>query len=282
LQKKEYIYKQTNTISLEATLYESNMSESKGTIIYFHGGALIWGYRNDLPEKYISMFLNNGYNFLSVDYPLAPESKLEEIYFDIKEAILWFYENALHYLNLNTRNFYLFGRSAGSYLAFLLAKDSTLPKAAALLIFYGYSDIHSDFYNNPSEYYLNFPRIDKSLRDLLVKNNPIKTSLVSSRYAIYVYARQHGTWVNDILKNPENPFFSISDEDLASMPCAFLAHSKYDKDVPFHTSIHHSQIIPNSKLYTVDSSVHEFDQDINIDVGYLAYTEAINFLKMLK
>ncbi|WP_053955182.1 alpha/beta hydrolase [Inediibacterium massiliense] len=275
--RKDYIYKRKGEIPIESTLYKTTLKQSIGTIIYFHGGGLIWGNRNDLPEKYIQIFLEHGYNFISFDYRLAPETKLTEIYEDVQDALKWFDRNAFNILQLDNKQFYLFGRSAGSYLSFLLAKDPFIPKPSGLIIFYGYSNLKDDFYNQPNKHYLHYPNVTQKLRDALIQNKPLTNGQLNNRFAIYVYARQNGTWARDMLENPIDPYFSLTKNDLALLPKTFLAHSKTDLDVPFSIAQYHAKNIPKVKLYEVDDLEHDFDQNINNPIGEEVYKEIIRF-----
>lgn len=76
---KDFIFHTTEKYQLEASLYQPTGTPLNQTIIYLHGGGLIWGSRFDLPEEYIQLFLSAGYHFLTLDYPLAPEVELPEI-----------------------------------------------------------------------------------------------------------------------------------------------------------------------------------------------------------
>lgn len=152
-----FTYAQKDGLTLHASFYRSTVKELQNkTIIYFHGGGLIWGDRNDLPKDYIQLFLKNVFHFLTFDYRLAPETKLDGIYQDIQDGFHWFHNEFSKTLHLNSSAFILFGRSAGAYLAFLAAKDTTLPKADALIIFYGYSSIRESFYLRPNSHYVKF------------------------------------------------------------------------------------------------------------------------------
>ena len=50
-----------------------------GRIFYLHGGGLVFGEPDDLPLCYVNLFLNAGYELISLDYPLAPEQRLAVI-----------------------------------------------------------------------------------------------------------------------------------------------------------------------------------------------------------
>ena len=80
-------------IHLHATLYREKRNRKNLTILYFHGGGLLYGISTDLPENYINEFLNSGYNFLTLDYPLAPETKLHLILKSTFELLSFYLKN---------------------------------------------------------------------------------------------------------------------------------------------------------------------------------------------
>ena len=121
---KDFIFHTTEKYQLEASLYQPTGTPLNQTIIYLHGGGLIWGSRFDLPEEYIQLFLSAGYHFLTLDYPLAPEVELPEIEAAIQTGINWFLNPANQSLELKSNEFILFGRSAGAYLGFLYQKNA--------------------------------------------------------------------------------------------------------------------------------------------------------------
>jgi acetyl esterase len=110
------------SITLNMSLYRAKISRNNITIIYFHGGGLLYGLRDDLPEIYINKFINSGYDFLALDYPLAPESKLEGILKASYEEVLYYLKNHNSIFSLENKRYVLFGRSAGAYLCFMLCQ----------------------------------------------------------------------------------------------------------------------------------------------------------------
>ena len=73
-------------LDLEPKIYKSNSRNIKGNIFYFHGGGLLFGSKLDLPEYHIESITNAGYNILSFNYLLAPESDFNIIFEEIKSS----------------------------------------------------------------------------------------------------------------------------------------------------------------------------------------------------
>lgn len=84
IKKKIFIYKTVGKTSINADLYQTaDNTVLKLIIIWIHGGALIFGSRTDLPEEQMKFYLKADYSVISIDYRLAPETKLPEIIEDI-------------------------------------------------------------------------------------------------------------------------------------------------------------------------------------------------------
>lgn len=106
-----------------------------GRIFYLHGGGLVFGEPDDLPLCYVNLFLNAGYELISLDYPLAPEQRLAVILEAVHAGVMGMLEILEHgagSADSSTETdsasgashipYYLFGRSAGAYLALMEAK----------------------------------------------------------------------------------------------------------------------------------------------------------------
>src|SRR5699024_4973062 len=69
--------KETDTYILSGSLYENTAADTSdvlGTLIYLHGGGLVFGEKTDLPSEYLEV-LRRRFNVLAADYRLAPESE---------------------------------------------------------------------------------------------------------------------------------------------------------------------------------------------------------------
>lgn len=174
---------------LEADQIQHKSSKLQGCVFYFHGGGLLFGTRHDLPNVYQELFCRAGYDLIMMDYPLAPEAKLSEIV----EAV----EAFTRYLIANPKlcgysqfpDYWLFGRSAGAYLALMTAsllmkedreksslgeeefewkkpryeesgyKESGCKKPSGVVSFYGYHSFLLPEFSLPSPYYQKFPQV---------------------------------------------------------------------------------------------------------------------------
>lgn len=275
-----HLFFKNEAFILESTFYRSATATKEQTIIYLHGGGLIWGDRNDLPVEYIQQFLDNGYHFLAIDYPLAPETPLPEIYACTVRAVEWFCENFNDVLHLTSNDYSLFGRSAGAYLALLLGNDHTLPcQPKRIISFYGYHSIQEPFYLSPSKQYQKYPAIPESMIKQMIQKKPLVSGPLETRYAIYIYCRQTGKWLDMVMPAKSNrESFSLSDDELKQLPPTFIAQSKNDQDVPYVIGVHLANTIPHADFFSVENLDHDFDKDSRNPVALQAYEAVIEWL----
>lgn len=274
-----FIVDSSEHYQLAASLYQPTGTPLNQTIIYLHGGGLIWGSRFDLPEAYIQLFLEAGYHFLTLDYPLAPEVQLPEIEAAIQKGIQWFLTEATINLGLKNNEFILFGRSAGAYLGFLYLKNPAAIQPKKFISFYGYHSINESFYLRPNSFYLRYPKISEETKNALLQKQPLVSGPLETRYAIYMYARQTGKWIDLILQNQQDYFnYSLASAELKRLPPTFIAQSTADPDVPYSIGIFLSQQIVTNEFVTIDGLTHDFDKDPNENSAKITYQKLMKWL----
>ena len=69
------------------TLYYPSDSSIRALIVYIHGGGPLCGNAKDLPELHKERLTDEGYAILAIDYPLAPQVKIDDILEDIIDSI---------------------------------------------------------------------------------------------------------------------------------------------------------------------------------------------------
>ena len=143
--KKTFVYKTVEEIPIKADLYQANDDRSlKPCIVWIHGGGLIFGGRDAIPGEQMKLYVGAGYSVVSIDYRLAPETKLPGIASDIQDAIQWVRTKGADSLGIDSTRIFVIGHSGGAYLALMsgyLLKNP--PKA--IVSFYGYGDIEGDW-----------------------------------------------------------------------------------------------------------------------------------------
>lgn len=262
--------------------------ESNGVgIVYLHGGGLLYGQRNDLPEPYVSLLLRHGYTLACMDYPLAPQTDVSQINRCVRG--LWDAVTEACSKRLGLSRFVVCGRSAGAYLALKLADDLRIDsedaagvQPAAIIDFYGYCDLEgpvSEALWKRSAHYESMPPVSDELALQLIARGPVTSASIAERFSLYVYARQRGTWGSMLGLDPESARSeSVPASHQALLPPTFIAASTGDKDVPFACSKRLSKAIPQARMFTVYYLEHDFDRDLRIPDGMRAWTECVKWL----
>lgn len=258
---------------IEATIYTSNKI-SKEPIIYLHGGGLVFGQRDDLPEAYLTLLTDAGHPVITLDYLLAPEVKLPLILKTLKETL----ESVISQLPEwgFSSDYHLMGRSAGGYLAYLLAKEGFKPQN--MILFYSYYTLEVPNFRQPSPAYLKFPRVAPMDLEALIESQPIVSGEMGKRYPIYLSGRQFGNWLPRLLPSLRDiPMYSLTGEDLQQLPPAILIHSTDDSDIPYDLSVNATKFIPQNQLVTIIGNEHDFDRQVS-DETLAVYQQVIDFI----
>ncbi|MCQ4088313.1 alpha/beta hydrolase [Saccharibacillus sp. JS10] len=268
-------------VSLQGTFYRDHEIQSyKGTILYLHGGGMIFGQRDDLPELYLSLLTQHGYGVLAVDYLLAPESRLPRIMESVQQSIDWFVQQGKEKLNIDSAFFYLMGRSAGAYLALYHAAQNR--SVSGIIALYGYYTLSEASFHVPSRHFLSYPPVSESTMQSLVGKHPVTASHSDQRYLLYLGLRQQGKWLSALTSDPaELKDYSLTKTQFESFPPTFLATADQDPDVPSRQSKMAHKWIPSSELHIVASDEHDFDRTQQDSLGIEIYRKMVVWLDAL-
>lgn len=263
-------------VELKGDFFIAKGKRKEKTIIYFHGGGLVYGSRNDLPYDYINLFLENGYDFLAIDYPLYPETEIQVILDYCMSSLKWFLKNGNEVLGLKSTDYILFGRSSGGFIANYLTAFFDEKKPCRLISLYSYFNLNDYNLTGPNSYYKELTAIPETSIKRLIENNPLSSARLEKRYMLYVYLRQNGLWFKGIENNDCK--ITIPKECLAKFPKTFLSASTNDKDVPYSQSEQMHKLINQSQLFTVDENIHDFDREYTRPNSKKLYEEIIKWL----
>ena len=115
IEKKTFVYKTVGNLPIQADLYKITDGPGlKPVIVWIHGGALMAGGRDNLSEEQKKLYLGAGYSIVSIDYRLAPETKLPAIIEDVQDAVKWVRRNAASLLKVDSTKTFIIGHSAGA------------------------------------------------------------------------------------------------------------------------------------------------------------------------
>src|SRR5688572_13603839 len=86
LRMDTFTYKRVGALEIKADVHRADDSVRRPVVIWIHGGALINGHRAGIDGRIRSRLLEAGYALVSIDYRLAPETRLPAIIEDLEDA----------------------------------------------------------------------------------------------------------------------------------------------------------------------------------------------------
>ena len=242
LAKTTYTYKTVQGLPIRADVYRAPDDIIRPAILDIHGGALIMGNRSWLNPVQVQKYLDAGYTIISIDYRLAPQTKLNEIIDDVDEAYRWVRTDGPKLFRIDPKRIAVVGHSAGGDLA-LMAGVRFKPRPAAVVSFYGYGDIAGEWYSRPDAFYNRQPAVTKEEAQRAVGTSVIAEDETGRRERFYLYTRQQGLWPREVvghdpdkeprLFDPLCPIRNVTKD----FPPTLLLHGDRDTDVPFEQSV---------------------------------------------
>lgn len=262
----------TDNFALPVTIIEATTSQAKGVVIYYHGGGLIFGQPNDLPQAYQDI-ITTDYHLVCLSYRLAPESHIDTI---IADAIAGLDFVADLYPELSL---ILFGRSAGAYLALQVASQRTV---TGIIDFYGYSRVHVPGFLRPHPNYQNLSaQISPDILNQLIKSQPLTIGPMQARYPIYLHARGEAKWLSYLgIQSSTDIAYNLAPKQLQVLPPTLIVHCTGDPDIPISESDHIAQHIPTTQFKRLTLDEHDFDRTVN-ESNIVIYRECMQFLATL-
>jgi acetyl esterase/lipase len=241
-----YTYKRVDGLEIKADVHDGAAGKGlRPVVVWLHGGALINGGRQRDPSSLIDCLLAAGCCVVSIDYRLAPESKLPAIVADVEDAFRWVREKGPALFRADPKRIGVVGTSAGGYLA-LVSGYRVHPRPQAIVSHWGYGDLVGAWYTEPSrharhlEYKLSEEEAWKGMSGPPIANPEDRKD--RNGRAFYQYCRQHGLWpkaVSDWDPRTETarfvpylPVRNVSPE----FPPTLLVHGTDDTDVPHEQS----------------------------------------------
>ncbi|AVL76861.1 MULTISPECIES: alpha/beta hydrolase [Staphylococcus] len=259
--------------SLPYSIIAAKNQSPKGVIMYFHGGGLIFGQPNDLPQAYIDI-LSESYHLIMVSYRLAPESHIDTI---IEDAL----SNYDHLKSLYpSLPLITFGRSAGAFLAMLVARHR---KVDSIIDFYGYSRVHVPAFLKPNKQYQALStQITPKILNQLIQSKPLTSAPLQTRYPIYLYVRGQARWMSYLgIQASTQSTYNITPQEMKNFPPMFIVHCTGDPDVPYSESEYIARLIETSHFERLDLDCHDFDREVN-STSKAVYEQVIQFLNQIK
>jgi acetyl esterase/lipase len=276
---KTYTYKTLGEpgSGLEADVHRPAGDTVRPVIVFIHGGALMMGDRKMAPRpgSLLTALLNAGYVVVSIDYRLAPQVKLPAIIEDLRDACDWVRKSGPSLFNTDPAQLFVMGQSAGGYLT-QMAGFVVQPRPRALVSFWGYGDITSEWYSRPDPFYCRQPLVTKEEAD-----RPGSGKL-------YLYCRQQGLWPKVLTGHDPDaeprafesycPVRNVTKD----YPPTLLIHGTKDTDVPYSLSVQmdkelRAKDVPH-KFITIPDGIHGFRSKVDAEVAARTYQQVVDFL----
>ncbi|MFN0167643.1 MAG: alpha/beta hydrolase [Bryobacteraceae bacterium] len=287
-QPQTHIYKRAAGCEIKADVWGSGDGAPRPLAVWIHGGALIGGSRKLSPKtRVLRTLLDSGFAVISIDYRLAPETKLPDIIRDVQDAFGWMRKEAKT-LGVDTRRLVVCGGSAGGYLT-LMTGFSVNPRPKAIVSYWGYGDIVGPWYSKPDPFYLTQPAVSRqealaSVGRDAVSDPPEKTN----RFRFYLHCRQQGIWPKEVAGHDPatedrwfTPYCPIRNVTRAYPP-SMLVHGTADTDVPYEQSRMMAERLQKTgvehRLVTVPDGSHGLG-NIKAEEQDRIYREAAGFLR---
>jgi acetyl esterase/lipase len=143
--KQTYIYKIVGDCKIEADVHRPVGDGPFPSILMLHGGALIMGNRHVNPRN-LDPYLAAGYAVVSIDYRLAPETKADGIFEDLRDAWKWLRTEKT--LRIDPRRMAVAGGSAGGYLS-LVSGYLLRPRPQAIVSLFVFGGPTADWESQP-------------------------------------------------------------------------------------------------------------------------------------
>lgn len=266
-----HIYKRAEACDIKLDVYPLSTRTPVPCIVWIHGGALIGGGRGSMQRVMRTMLEQAGFVQVSIDYRLAPETKLPQIIADVKDAFRWVREEGARRYAIDPARIGVVGHSAGGYLT-LMSGFCILPRPQALVSFYGYGDIIAPWYSEPDPFYLQSPAVTREEALAAVGTAPISETDDPNRFRFYLYCRQNGLWPLEVSgvnphKDPRwfDPYCPQRNVT-AEYPPTLLLHGTSDTDVPYQQSVDMAAALDAARveheLITIDGGPHGFDNRV--------------------
>jgi acetyl esterase/lipase len=287
-EKKTYTYKTVDKLEIQADVYSSKADQLRPTLIWIHGGALIMGNRHGIDDTFRDPLVAAGFAVVSIDYRLAPETKLAAILEDVEDACKWVRDKGPKLFQADPRRIAVAGNSAGGHLT-LTTGYRVEPKPRALVAFWGYCDILADWVKKPNAFYRRQPLVTREEARQAVGTMPLTTPAVeNSRGRFFLYCRQQGVWPQEVAgldpakdARAFDPFCPIRNVT-AQYPPTLLIHGSKDMDVPYEQSADMDRELTKHRVDHELITVHEAGHglvDTRPEEAAEAFARAVAFVK---
>lgn len=270
ISKTTHTFKQVGELKIAADVYRPGDNSRRPVAVWIHGGALIVGNREGIDPRVKEIVLELGCVLVSIDYRLAPETKLPEIIGDVEDAFRWIRQEGPELFSADADRLVVLGGSAGGYLT-LVTGHRVEPRPQGLVALYGYGGLLGDWYTRPSPHPRHQePKLTRDEAYQQVAGPAVSDSRdrKGNGGAFYQYCRQQGHWPKavsgwDPATEAERfvPFLPARNVS-PQYPATLLIHGTADTDVPYDESVQMARELKRHdvqhELVTIPDGEHGF------------------------
>jgi len=242
---RTFTYKRVGDLEIKLDVHRADDQVSRRVAVWIHGGALINGGRQGVSGRVKKDMLKAGFALVSIDYRLAPETKLPGIIEDLEDAFKWIRQHGPARFNADVSKIAVIGGSAGGCLS-LTSGFRVQPPPDVIVSFWGYGDLIGPWYSKPSPH---ARHRRSSMTEAQARRVMAGPPVVNARDrlgdggAFYQYCRQTGLWPRHVSghgpeKEPEwfFPYMAVKNVS-EDYPPTLLIHGDRDTDVPHEQSV---------------------------------------------
>lgn len=243
--KQTHVYKTVAALPIKADVYRADDQVERPVVVWIHGGALINGHREAMDLRLKDSFLKAGCVVVSIDYRLAPETKLPGIIEDVEDALRWIREEGPRRFRADPGRIAVVGGSAGGYLT-LMSGFRVRPRPAAVVALWGYGDLIGPWYSSPSPHARHHQaKLSREEAFRQVAGPPVADARdrKGDGGAFYQFCRQQGLWPKAVSGwDPHSeaqkfvPYMPVRNVG-PDFPPTLLIHGDQDTDVPCEQSV---------------------------------------------
>ncbi|TFK70669.1 alpha/beta-hydrolase, partial [Pluteus cervinus] len=299
----EIVYKRVDDLDIAMDVYipaSATKDNPAPIVLWWHGGGLLQGTRKAPAPHSVYAPHNHNICLISVDYRLAPQTRLPGILSDCSDALSFIQQNPLFASLTNNRvdvtRIVLSGSSAGGWLSLLVGTGigykacglppPTLPQVATgICAIYPISDLEDSFWTTKQRPVSYMTRVvDRKEVEPFVNPQDVKTasSVVDGRRSIfYTYMIQEAILAHLLLDGTGIPAKSFSvahalktgnyPRSPPDLPPTYIIHGNADDKVPHRQAtdvVEALQGISGAQVEYVepDGLNHGFDREDGVDL----------------
>ena len=245
--KETYAYKEVDGHEILADVFLPVKDEVRAVVLYIHGGGFMFGSRIGRPRKsLLDKLIEANYVVVSIDYRIAPETKLEKIVKDVTDACIWIRKQGPSLFNADPNRLGVIGGSAGAFLA-TACGYTVKPRLQSVVAISGFADFE---FAKPS-----------TDRSILKQSNlydsvgkEILTQGGEDRYELCFFLLENGLWPWEVLgfepiSNQErvNALLPVNHIN-SDYPATLIIHSKNDPHIPLSQAERLNQALTAQKI----------------------------------